>query len=382
MASLLCPVLLAEIGIRIFAEKPTKLDWSWHLQEFSQKADKSEGLLVPHPVFGFTGNYSKTNNFGFESKENYPWVKQKEQYDLIVLGGSVAVQVFPSIVGLLGESQSVVAWERKCKKKLVPHNLAQGAFKQPQQLFVYQYFLEYFDMAVNIEGVNDSVFDPGPGIPVDFPATTNLLYSMNSERQVLLKKLQRIRSRQVWLVKAQKKILGQLDLVTLILRGLMNSLELRYLQTEKKLEETFPEVVSANFPNGSIRLHELIDRWEKFTKIQYTLAKEYGKKQLFVLQPTQYLPGAKILSETEKDRAISKVSKLAEDRKEGMIELEKRAAFLSQQGLPIRNLQRIFSGVSEDIYTDDCCHLNGKGIAIFAQKIVEEIEKVLPTDCH
>jgi hypothetical protein len=57
-------------------------------------------------------------------------------------------------------------------------NLAVGGYKQPQQFVIASYFLENFDMTVNIDGLNKIILpDLDPVYPTDFPHFTLRLYA-------------------------------------------------------------------------------------------------------------------------------------------------------------------------------------------------------------
>lgn len=53
--------------------------------------------------------------------------------------------------------------------------------------------------------------------------------------------------------------------------------------------------------------------------------------------------------------------------------LEAVAAALRGQGVESYFLGSIFAGISETVYSDDCCHLNERGLEILNRRIAERI---------
>jgi hypothetical protein len=56
----------------------------------------------------------------------------------------------------------------------------------------------------------------------------------------------------------------------------------------------------------------------------------------------------------------------------GLIEAGKR---LPARGVDFTDLTQLYANVPEPIYIDDCCHVNGHGQDLVAQRIYDEIYK-------
>lgn len=382
--SVFLSVIVAEVFFR--TQKPEiiqkKVEWNWHQKEYGKLAASEEGLLISHPVFGHVGNGASVNNYGFSDAKDYPWEKEEKGFHVALLGGSVAVQIYNQVKIELEKSKGAQEFEKQCGKKISVHNLALGAGKQPQQLFIFQYFLDKIQMAVNLDGVNDVFFDPGPGIPTDFPSTTSLLYRMTEPRQSLVQELQSIRRKQIDALRILDSVLGKSAIVRIFLNWRIQNLEKTYAETENQLRSNFPSIVKSHFPEGKIRFKELTENWVRFTKIQWELAKAYGIKQLFLLQPSAYLHGSKPLSKEEAQIALHPDAKIREERMEAMAFFHQQANSLVKEQFPLIKLSHLFQSHQEQVYSDDCCHLNDRGIYLLATAVSAEIEKSLPKKCN
>lgn len=382
--SLVISIVLAETFLWI--QKPKSIqknaEWNWHQKEYSKLDDVEEGLLISHPVFGHVGNGSSVNNFGFSSSSDYPWGKDEKKFHIALLGGSVAVQIFNQLTIDLEKSVGAKDFKKRCGKEVVLHNLALGAGKQPQQLFIFQYFLDKIQMAVNLDGVNDVFFDPGPGIPTDFPSTTSLLYRMTEPRLHLVHELRQIRKKQIKALKILDTVLGKSAIVRIFLNWRIQRLEQMYYIKENRLRGSFPAIEKSHFPEGKIRFKELTENWIRYTRMQWELAKIYGVKQLFLLQPSAYLQGSKPLSKEEEQTALHPDAKIRNERMEAMSFLNEKVGAFTKDQLPLTKLFHLFQSHQEQVYSDDCCHLNDRGIYLLAAAVAAEIEKNLPKKCN
>lgn len=123
----------------------------------------------------------KANNFGFFAVEDYPYalVQENEEYLIGVFGGSVA-QWF----ALQGAERLAARLQEDAflqHRNLRILNLAQGGFKQPQQLHTLAYFLalgQHFDFVINVDGFNEvalSYLNATRNIDTSLPSAQHLL---------------------------------------------------------------------------------------------------------------------------------------------------------------------------------------------------------------
>lgn len=382
-ASIFISLVAAELFVRVFYHEAAnkKIQWNWHLKEYSKLSPSEEGLIVSHPVFGHVGNGSSVNNFGFSDSKPFPWSKDPSNFNIGLLGGSVAIQIFNQLKKELQQSKEVQRFQSLCGKNVVLHNLALGAGKQPQQLFIFQYFLDRIQMAVNLEGVNDVFFDPGPGVPSAFPSTTSLLFRMTEQRKEIVNKLREVRKQQVWILRASESKLANSALIRFLLNKRFFSLEQAYVREEDALRKSFPPIENGVFPEGKIRYKELTENWARYVQLQWEIAKAYKVPQIFLIQPSGYLPESKPMSEEEKKIALHSDPKIQNERREAIQSLYSRANELFRNRVPVKGLGDIFQKQKDQVYSDDCCHLNEKGISLLAEAVKNELQLLLPKKC-
>jgi hypothetical protein len=109
-----------------------------------------------------------------------------------------------------------------------------------------------------------------------------------------------------------------------------------------------------------------VEIWARYTRSQAKLAKAEGIRSYFFLQPNQYVPGSKLLSETEKQAAYLGRRPPVEF---GYAEFEMEISKLRRSGVHAHSLANLFRDVSETIYVDNCCHVNAKGNLLIAEAI-------------
>lgn len=123
-----------------------------------------------HPYFGFAHPYLERhtgerpysiNNMGFPpgSKYEVPFVPVKDDFVVVVFGGSVAANlVGPPQRG--SSIQAALAKQEVLKgRNVIVYSMAQGSGKQPQQLIALNLLLalgQHIDLAINVDGFNEA----------------------------------------------------------------------------------------------------------------------------------------------------------------------------------------------------------------------------------
>ncbi|MCC7405527.1 MAG: hypothetical protein IT288_14105, partial [Bdellovibrionales bacterium] len=118
-----------------------------------------------HPYLGFRNPYSLKDLETIQANNKPP-----EEFWIGVFGGSVA-EGFVADQGVrsLFESQ-LKDLPSVAGRKIRVLELANGGYKQPQQLILYTLYGEKLDLVINLEGVNEtSDFMLGHHFPLDFP---------------------------------------------------------------------------------------------------------------------------------------------------------------------------------------------------------------------
>jgi hypothetical protein len=121
--------------------------------------NKYNNVLAPHPYLTFIHVSrpecnSFANNTGHRGPD-VPLVKNDRDYVVMILGGSVANQLFQF------EQAGIQQYFQKKHpdKNVVILNGSLEGWKQPQQLFMLQMYGEVIDAAISIEGFNEMIFD-------------------------------------------------------------------------------------------------------------------------------------------------------------------------------------------------------------------------------
>jgi hypothetical protein len=132
--------------------------------------NKHGNVLAPHPYLVFIHPSrpeckSRSNNTGHRGPD-VPLTKNPEHYTVMILGGSVANQLFQF------KSEEIRAYFQKKhpRKNIVILNGALEGWKQPQQLFMLQMYGEVIDAALSIEGYNEMMFNYRLGYNLRFDA--------------------------------------------------------------------------------------------------------------------------------------------------------------------------------------------------------------------
>ncbi len=147
---------------------------------------------IAHPYFGHVTGKSVTlrepvNNHGFISEYDYPYHRKNDEFVIGIFGGSVANSFAKEMRYRGFEFKRLLKKKVKAlkDKKIILLNMAQGAAKQPQQFMILSFFLEMFDLVINIEGQNEALLYPSTRFPVEFPYYATYLFS-DSRRDKML----------------------------------------------------------------------------------------------------------------------------------------------------------------------------------------------------
>lgn len=363
----------------------------------------SQTLYQFHPYVGYTGhpgvrpwgnNQPPFNAYGMLSIFNhpYPYKKQKNEFVVAVLGGSVA-ENFAN----LGEKHvnRILEEEYDIERKVVLLNLATGGYKQPQQLFHLQFaLLSRFelDVVLNIDGFNDLVLavqNLENGINPLFPSGQHLglmsklgagldrqmvqslanYYALYEQELGLL----RILNRTPFKYSISSALLGEIWMKRS--QAVINQAEYRLVnEAQKRMTQAF---LGPPLPTAAPAYETVVNIWQHASRLLYTIAREHDLIYIHALQPNQYVEGSKPLSAHERKIAYNPQNPWGRLVREGYIVLRKAGEQLKIEGLPFYDLTMLFQDNKEDIYTDSCCHFGKEGNSILAQQIVNIMLKEL-----
>lgn len=332
-----------------------------------------------------------TNNFGFASTHNYPFVKTSaNQFVIGMFGGSVGAWFCQVGARRLVEDLEANAFFRT--REIVPLCLSHEGYKQPQQLLVLSYFLsigQAFDLVLNIDGFNEvtlSSFNNQRGLDISMPSAMHLEPLVNLVNQATLtpEKLQsltaisRYKARINRLVERLQR--NRFAAINFVLERLHRSATAGY-QAEVARFAALPSnpsqaslilaTPSVTQRDESRALADAAKNWSEASVLMHTMLAARGVPYFHVLQPNQYFTHRSFSAE-EATVARSDASPFKSAAEKGYPllmneseDLKSRVNFLNATG--------IFDRESSAVYVDDCCHYTLRGNQLLADAIARLI---------
>jgi hypothetical protein len=332
-----------------------------------------------------------TNNFGFASTHNYPFVKTSpNQFVIGMFGGSVGAWFCQVGAHRMVEDLKANAFFKT--REIVPLCLSHEGYKQPQQLLVLSYFLsigQAFDLVLNIDGFNEvtlSSFNNQRGLDISMPSAMHLEPLVNLVNQATLtpEKLQsltaisRYKARINRLVERLQR--NRFAAINFVLERLHRSATAGY-QAEVARFAALPSnpsqaslilaTPSVTQRDESRALADAAKNWSEASVLMHTMLAARGVPYFHVLQPNQYFTHRSFSAE-EATVARSDASPFKSAAEKGYPllmneseDLKSRVNFLNATG--------IFDRESSAVYMDDCCHYTLRGNQLLADAIARLI---------
>ncbi len=316
----------------------------------------------------------ETNNLGFASPHDYPFVKTRDgQFIVGIFGGSVGAWFCQAGVTRLAADLKQNAFFRN--KDLVPLCFSHEGYKQPQQLLVLAYFLsvgQQFDLVINIDGFNEvtlSRLNADHGWDLSMPSVMHLdpLINLVNQSTLTPDKLDSLAA-----IRRDKQRLN--SLAVRLNRTRLASIDFvlghYYAFVERKYREElvrFDQLPSAS-PQQSVihvtpplaerrgtSLYEDIARdWITSSALMQQMLVARGVPYVHVLQPNQYYT-TRPFSDAEAKVAFNAGSPFKEGAAQGYPFLE--GALQSNAGaVNVVSGVHIFDDERAAVYIDDCCH--------------------------
>ena len=374
----------------------------------SQHLPAEEGVLILrarvyqslHPYLGYVldpKQMTGISNYGFHGET--PPISEKDDDTCVIgiFGGSFALGTARSggetLIAVLKQSP------RFANKDIILHTLAFGGYKQPQQLLALTYLLSlgaHFDIIINLDGFNEVALPPRENIPKKvFPFYPRNWFRMmyNFHDTSMLTMAGEI----ALLTEKQKKWARALTTVPLRYSIVCNILWEYYnkrLSNEKaekerifqqytvsKKEDIGYTVTGPPFHYGSDPelYNALVDVWKTSSRQMHRLSTANGIVYFHFLQPSQYVPGSKVMRKEERKIAFKENHPYRQGVEKGYPYLRKAGRDLMNEGVRFYDFTMIFVDNDEVLYRDPCCHVNRKGYKIISTAIGQAIVKYLET---
>jgi hypothetical protein len=332
-----------------------------------------------------------TNNFGFASMHNYPFMKTSpNQFVIGMFGGSVGAWFCQVGAHRLVEDLKANAFFKA--REIVPLCLSHEGYKQPQQLLVLSYFLsigQTFDLVLNIDGFNEvtlSSFNNQRGLDISMPSAMHLDPLVNLVNQATLtpEKLQSLAAISQYKERINY-LVGRLQhnriaVINFVLERLHRSATASY-QAEVARFAALPSnpsdaslilaTPSVTQRDEAKALADAARSWSEASTLMQTMLSARGIPYFHVLQPNQYFT-TRSFSAEEAKVARSDASPFKQGAEKGYPLLVRESEGLKSR-VNFLNATGIFDRESAAVYMDDCCHYTLRGNQILADAIARQI---------
>ena len=347
---------------------------------------------VVHPYFGYVGDPRRNratwgvSELGFVHSEGVTTLPKRsaDKFVVAVFGGSFANGVYLELERLVAEHAKSLG------RTPVVLNFASGGYKQPQQLNILSYLLASgaeFDVAINLDGLNDIALPIGENIPRSvhpfFPRAWDgrTAQSIDPETIRRIGNVEGLRERRAaWagrFLDAHLNWSPTFSLIWLSVDKLMaerlHIARERVAESRKAVSDYISTGPRYEFSTKEQLYRDVVRFWANASRQMDALCRDAGITYFHVLQPNQYVEGAKPMSAAEVRRAITPNHPYAEAVRVGYPMLSQAGAELARSGLRFIDLTRIYAAVEEPLYVDDCCHTNAEGYRRVAQRILNEV---------
>lgn len=335
-----------------------------------------------------------TNNFGFSSRHDYPFVKSNDrQFVIGIFGGSVGDWFCQLGAGRLVDRLRENRFFES--REVIPICLSHEGYKQPQQLLVLAYFLSIgqpLDLVVNISGFNEvtlSSMNDQRGLDISMPSVMHVDPLINLVNQSTL-------------TPDKLESLAEINRLKRRLDGLADRLNRARLASTNVALEQLHAIVSRRYqgelrrfaalpsmPSGSSVIHvtptvkqrtgpvvfeDIARNWVTSSMLMHAILAARDVSYFDFLQPNQYY-SRRAFTADEARVALSDESPFKPGVEAGYPALERalQSGRANTAGLNIVDATRIFDREPSPVYVDNCCHYTATGNRILADFIAGTI---------
>jgi hypothetical protein len=335
---------------------------------------------VPHPYFGFTVNPERTNpewrdslvSADYENEVRYRKMldrgaRGKDTYTIGIFGASVA--------GAFAEHvMHDDAFRRRLEseipalhgRRIEIRQMAIGSSRQPAQFAIAAYYVELFDMTINLDGYSEIAVIQYPQFPIEYPMFSDVFYSPGDASSYLKLRTGEEVCRRMSELPSWIPPLAVSNTYYLFWHSVSLRLNAALYAPAAPAESERASPFSAD------EVRELyVDYYAKYTRLQDQVLSANGVHDYYFLQPNQYAESSKTFSDEERANALNYGDSEEITRRYRM--LSERVRTLHDAGLPVFDLTPIYRDVADTVYVDSCCHVNELGNRILADRIADVI---------
>jgi hypothetical protein len=356
--------------------------------------DVVAGTPATHKPAGFA-----TNNFGFATPHDFPYVKKEPgEFVIGIFGGSVGVWFCqlgaPRLASLLKERPFFR------DRTIVPLCFSHEAYKQPQQMVVLTYFLsigQQFDLVINVDGFNEVAlsrlnvergFDPSMPSAMHLEGLRTLIDggTLTPEKLRSLAEIDRDRRR---LNAAAERLNGtRLAVVYVVLERYYRVVEARFQAEQARFAALPPASAGTSAlhvtpplkgQDGAAFFEGVARMWVRTSELMQDALARQGATYVHVLQPNQYATERRF-SDAEAKVAFNPASPFKPGAEQGYPALVAAVRALPQTTNPphIFDATHVFDNEPGAVYVDDCCHYTRKGNELLADFVAQAVRTVRP----
>jgi len=357
---------------------------------------------------GWTSEALSVNEFGFLTDIGDYREVDADRFVVGVFGGSVATQM----VRFAGDTLKAELEARMpdLDRSIALLNFGAGAYKQPQQVIALVEMVTLgirFDVIINVDGLNEAAFggfDAEKGLHPVFPSMghyksrAGLATGTSSEEQivktaaVLLEKraARRLLDRVSGSAVLRRSEFAKASLGLLVERHRRRATEIEAeLQELLTTKEDMSAIASLSDPclGKEDACWDLIaDMWANASWLMGAISTELGGRYFHFLQPNQFVPESKPMSDEEQEVAgLHDMGRTTFARmvRNGYPHLQAGGKELRGRGVEFHDLTMLFAQHPEPLYVDDCCHYNVHGYRLLAKAVAEAVAaKVRQSDAR
>jgi len=336
------------------------------------------------------GREIPVNHLGFRDDSESLYRRAPDCFIVGIAGGSVAWNFSWEADLLLRER--LERHPGLAGRKIQFVRMAMPGYKQPQQLMVYNYLLSLgaeFDLIINIDGFNETALT----VRENFAMHTALVYPRSWHARTVTMTDPRVSadaSRLLYLRGKRQQMAKSMiaswfrwsPTVNLIWhwrdqRALSELTDLGFAVSQTQSGSFLNHGPVDHFESDTQMHDEVAAIWKRSSLQMHRLCHANGTRYLHVLQPNQYFPDSKPLSEHEKKFCYGLL-----EGSSAVIEalypiLLREGRTLTAAGVAFSNQTMVFADVEETLYTDAWCHFNSEGNRLLGIAIAEEVITLL-----
>lgn len=332
-----------------------------------------------HPYFGFADACTGKGDMGLTkeiSLEDNILQSEARIFRVLVLGGSVASHI-STRTSLEKELEEVIKSSPTLSsqyKGASVFNAGLRGYKQPQQSIVLSTLISEgfkFDAIVNINGFNELALPLSEnymqGISLILPRSHQ--YTEAKEHEYLSGTMSSLLSTRVAQV---ADTLFSWHTLYSYLRSRTISKLVQKERDHIARSITLSQPYTFNLPkNEKEAFAKALKIWVNSSLNSYLIAKGNGISYYEYIQPNQYVQESKILTPGEKQSAYNINSPYGKAIKKYYSRVSSND-FAIPRG-HIWDGRELYKNISEQVYVDDCCHINTYGMKLMAQDISRRI---------